>query len=61
MTVPEKHQLNVARKVMRNTCAGARILGPYGHQRAREIIESLTGKVVSLSMDCDCHMYDLRS
>lgn len=58
MTVPEQHQLKVARSVMRNTCVGAYILGPYGHPEARAIIERLAGKVVALSMDCDCHRYE---
>ncbi len=58
MTVPEQHQLKVARSVMKNSCVGTRILGPYGHQTAREIIERLTGKTLALSFDCDCHLHE---
>ena len=44
LTVPEKHQLRVARRTLKFSDAGAFIMGGPTKQEAREIILRLTGK-----------------
>lgn len=46
LTVPEKHQLKIARKTLKLNDAGALILGGPSKEEAREIIKRLTGKEV---------------
>ena len=46
LTVPERHQLNVARKTLKMSDVGARIMGGPSKQEAREIIARLTGRKV---------------
>ena len=45
LSVPEQHQLKVARSTMRMHCVGARIMGGPDHLRSVNIIRNLTGKV----------------
>ena len=55
LTVPEKHQLKIARKTLTLSCVGARILGGPNHKEAVQIIERLTGKLPYLpDDDCNC-------
>jgi hypothetical protein len=44
LTVPEKHQLKVARQTLRMNDSFARIMGGPSKDEARDIIERLTGK-----------------
>jgi hypothetical protein len=44
LSVPEKHQLNIARKTLRMSDVGATIMGGMTKEEAREIIKRLTGK-----------------
>lgn len=44
LTVPEKHQLTVARKTLRMPDEIVGVMGYPNKQQAREIIERLTGK-----------------
>ena len=44
LTIPEKHQLTIARKTLQYTDAGAKIMGPPSKVEARKIIFRLTGK-----------------
>lgn len=43
LSVPEKHQLRIARDTMKMSDAGARILGGPNKEEARAIIIKLTG------------------
>jgi hypothetical protein len=44
LTVPEKHQLRIARKTLKMSNAGALIMGGPSKDEARLIIQRLTGK-----------------
>ncbi len=44
LTVPEKHQLAIARKTLTYSDAGAMIMGPPSKADARAIIKRLTGR-----------------
>ena len=44
LSVPQQHQLKIARKTLRMSDLGARILGGPTKPEAREIILRLTGK-----------------
>ena len=44
LTVPEKHQLKIAKATLNMSEIGARIMGGPNHEEAREIILRLTGK-----------------
>lgn len=44
LTVPERHQLKVARDTLRMNDVFARIMGGMTKQEARNIVERLTGK-----------------
>lgn len=44
LTVPEKHQLKIARRTLELSEVGALILGGPNHKEAREIIFRLTGR-----------------
>ena len=46
LTVPELHQLEIARATLKMTDIMARILGGMTKEEAREIIARLTGKAV---------------
>lgn len=57
LSIPEKHQLKIARETMRMHCAGARIMGGMGadpHRKAARIIHELTGVFVAVESDCTC-------
>lgn len=44
LSVPEQHQLKVARRTLEMSDVGARIMGPPTKAEAREIIKRLTGR-----------------
>lgn len=44
LTVPEKHQLKIARDTLKMSDVGARIMGGMTKEEAREVIKRLTGK-----------------
>lgn len=44
LSVPEKHQLNIARTTLRLSDVGARIMGGMTKEEARAVILRLTGK-----------------
>ena len=45
LTVPEQHQLKIARKTLTYSDAGAKIMGPPSKAEARQIIKKLTGRL----------------
>ena len=45
LSVPEQHQLKIARKTLTYSDAGAKIMGPPTKAEARQIILKLTGKM----------------
>jgi hypothetical protein len=47
LTVPERHQLRIARDTLKMSDVGARIMGGPTKEEAREIIFRLTGRKVS--------------
>jgi hypothetical protein len=44
MTVPERHQLTIARKTLKMSDVGARVMGGPSKEEARQIIARLTGR-----------------
>jgi len=46
LSVPEKHQLRIARKTLKMSDVGALIMGGPSKPEARQIILDLTGKAV---------------
>ena len=44
LSVPEQHQLNIARKTLKMSDVGARIMGGMTKEQARDVIKRLTGK-----------------
>jgi len=44
LSVPEQHQLKIARKTLTYSDEGAKIMGPPTKAEARQIILKLTGK-----------------
>lgn len=44
LTVPEKHQLRIARSTMRMTDTGATVMGGMTKDEARAVIKKLTGR-----------------
>ena len=44
LSVPEKHQLAIAKKTLKMTAAAVFVLGRPTKKEARDIIEKLTGK-----------------
>ena len=44
LTIPEQHQLKIARKTLTYSDVGARIMGGPTKAEAREIIKRLTGR-----------------
>ena len=45
LTVPEQHQLKIARRTLTYSDEGAKIMGPPSKAEARQIIKKLTGKM----------------
>jgi len=45
LTVPEQHQLKIARKTLTYSDVGARIMGGPTKAEARAIIKKLTGRI----------------
>ena len=46
LSVPEKHQLAIAKKTLKMSDAGAKIMGGMTKEEARKVIKKLTGKTV---------------
>jgi len=44
LTVPEQHQLKIARRTLQLSDVGARILGGMTKAEARQVIKKLTGR-----------------
>lgn len=44
LSVPEKHQLKIAKQTLKYSDVGARIMGGMTKEEARIIIKKLTGK-----------------
>lgn len=44
LSVPEKHQLRIARRVLKMSDVMARVMGGPSKEEARQIILNLTGK-----------------
>ena len=55
LSVPERHQLKIARASMTKHCVGVAILGGPNHQRSADIIHDLTGQIVGIDADCTCN------
>ena len=53
LTVPQKHQLKIARDTLKMTDAGSKVMGGPNKEEARAIIKKLTGKVVKEEADDD--------
>lgn len=45
LSVPEQHQLKIARKTLTYSDEGAKIMGPPSKAEARQIIKRLTGRM----------------
>ena len=54
MTVPERHQLSIARSTLRLSCAGAIVMGGPNHLEAITTIELLTGERPERDAKCLC-------
>ena len=54
LSVPERHQLRIARDSMRYACPMLGVLGGPNHYRAASIIHELTGQIVCIDADCVC-------
>ena len=54
LTVPETHQLKIAKKTMKMNCVGALVLGGPNHYEAANIIHELTGAIVAIDSPCSC-------
>lgn len=48
LSVPERHQLRIARKTLKLSDVGALIMGGPSKDEARQIIRDLTGKPLNL-------------
>lgn len=46
LTVPERHQLNIARKTLKMSDVGAEIMGGMTKEEATLVIKRLTGKII---------------
>jgi hypothetical protein len=44
LTVPEQHQLRIARSTLKMSDQGAKIMGGMTKEQARQVIERLTGR-----------------
>ncbi len=51
LSVPEKHQLKIARATLKMSDFGARIMGGMDKEEARIVVERLTGKRVRLTRE----------
>ena len=54
LSVPERHQLSIARKSMKMHCAGLAIMGGPNHKESAAIIHELTGAIVAIDAGCTC-------
>jgi hypothetical protein len=54
LSVPERHQLKIARQSMKMHCAGCLIMGGPNHRESARIIHELTGAIVGIDADCTC-------
>ena len=44
LSVPEKHQLRIAKQTLKYSDVGARIMGGMTKEEARQVIKRLTGR-----------------
>ncbi len=44
LTIPERHQLKIARQTLKYSDVGSKIMGGPTKEEARKIIEKLTGR-----------------
>jgi hypothetical protein len=44
LSVPDKHRLNIARKTLKMSDVGARVMGGMTKDEARQVIRELTGQ-----------------
>lgn len=51
LSVPERHQLKIARSTLQMSDMGARVMGGPTKEQAREIIRRLTGKIKEASKE----------
>lgn len=54
LSVPDRHQLKIARDSLRAPCAMLGVMGGPNHREAREIIHRLTGAIAGINFDCTC-------
>ncbi len=54
LSVPEKHQLKIAKQSMDYHCLGCILSGGPNHYEAASIIHRLTGQIVAIDADCTC-------
>lgn len=54
LSVPERHQLKVARGSMSKHCTVLAILGGPNHYQAVGIIQELTSQIVGIDAGCTC-------
>lgn len=54
LSVPERHQLRIARASMHANCAMLGVMGGPNHREAVSIIHALTGAIVGINFPCTC-------
>jgi hypothetical protein len=54
LSVPDKHQLKIARQTLRMSCEGAFIMGGMDHPTAVQVIRRLTGGKCQQPKHCNC-------
>lgn len=54
LSVPERHQLKIARDSMRYACAMLAVMGGPNHVEAATTIYALTGAIVAIDNRCNC-------
>ena len=54
LSVPQRHQLKIAKDTMRLTCLGTNCLGGMDHQCAVAVIKEFTEQTVHVASDCIC-------
>lgn len=58
MSIPDKHQLKIARASTKYNCTMLAVVGGPNHYEAAEIIHRLTGVFVRIDADCTCRKGD---
>lgn len=54
LSVPERHQLRIARDSMRMACPMLGVMGGPNHREATAIIARLTGAIAGIDAECTC-------